>query len=116
MRALVSSNQPRPYWKLNDATVRIILHFTCQSTIGFFYENSLTLQEYTKSLMKKSSLIVVTGLILRRDAHSLKVHFAVLTNCFYCQGGGVIRHLKNYGEQELAYKMRRNHAWFDHGR
>jgi ribosomal protein S6 len=42
-------------------------------------------------LMRKSALIVMTR-------------------------GGVVRSLDNYGEQQLAYKMRKSQEWFNHGR
>jgi small subunit ribosomal protein S6 len=30
--------------------------------------------------------------------------------------GGVVRQFENYGETKLAYKMRKNHEWFNQGR
>ena len=29
--------------------------------------------------------------------------------------GGIVRKLENYGESQLAYKMRKNHEWFNMG-
>jgi ribosomal protein S6 len=30
--------------------------------------------------------------------------------------GGVIRNIENYGEHQLAYRMRKNGEWFNRGR
>ena len=32
------------------------------------------------------------------------------------QNGGVVRRLRNFDEQELAYKIRKDHDWFRRGR
>lgn len=45
----------------------------------------------TRNLLRKSTLLVTTT-------------------------GGVVRKIENYGEMKLAYKMRKDHEWFDHGR
>lgn len=49
------------------------------------------LQNHTKNLMRKTALLVM-------------------------QNGGVVRRLRNFDEQELAYKIRKDHEWFRHGR
>jgi ribosomal protein S6 len=53
--------------------------------------NSYSVQDLTRQLMRKAALMVM-------------------------HGGGVVRKLEQFGETQLAYKMRKDHEWFRLGR